>query len=532
MDINISNFLIGVIAAALFQFIILAYHVRINKDKKFLFIWLLGTGLVILGYLSNFIGPKFIIEKYIIMIHNGLIVMGHGLYYVSLKEYFKSINNFKKYRLERIAIILLIILSTFSTNTNIRMISTSSVLGIFSILTLILLYKYKSENILESVSILIIANWVNAIFWTLRIPFIYFILPNSPSNYNFILMLSYLSSLMLSILGSLGLILVINQKLEYLLKKESLKLMAILETIPDSVIVTNVGDGKVEFVNDKFAQSLKCSVSDLIGKNTLDAGLWENHLSRDICLDNVSKEANLCNYEDYLYAKDGSRFLASISSRAMIMEGEEYVVSVLRDVSEVREIEKNLMESEKKYKNLADQFKKEKEIAEKISLTDEMTGLANRRYLQDRILFEFARMKRTGLELSLIMIDVDFFKAYNDTYGHIKGDESLKAVAKVIKDSVKRATDLKSRYGGEEFVILLPDTDRNSAKRIAEKVRKSIQTLGIEHKASEVADVLTVSAGVVTFEKDSCSCPTLLLEKVDKALYLAKESGRNIVIQV
>ena len=129
------------------------------------------------------------------------------------------------------------------------------------------------------------------------------------------------------------------------------------------------------------------------------------------------------------------------------------------------------------------------------------------------------------------MIDVDFFKSYNDAYGHVMGDQTLVSVAEVLKTSIRSATDIASRYGGEEFIILLPETDRETAKLLAERIRKNIENLAIEHISSDISDVLTVSAGVKTVDKDNCSCVNNLIEQVDQALYKAKENGRNIVVE-
>ena len=531
-DINISVFLIGIIAASSFQFFILVYHASTYKKQNFLSIWLLGTGLLILGFLSNFLYDIPFLTKYIRIIHNSLIILGHGLHYVSLKEYFKPRTKIKDYRLD-IGILLLglTILSAFSENTSIRMISNSLVLAFFSLFTLRLLYSYRKDDINKSLCVLIIPNWINATFWVARIFIVYFMLPRNPQLYNVIQVMSYLSSLMLCILGSLGLILIINQKLSFMLKKEKLKLISTLETIPDLLIVTRLSDGKIEFTNNKFIQSMKYSIEDMIEKNTLELGIWKDDIARQKYVDIVRNPDIVDNHEDYLYAKEGSGFLASISSSLLSMDGEEYIISVLRDISNIRETENKLMQSERRYKNLAEQLKNEKDVAEKNSLTDELTGLSNRRYLQDRLFFEYARMKRHNLDLSLIMIDVDFFKSYNDAYGHVMGDQTLVSVAEVLKTSIRSATDIASRYGGEEFIILLPETDRETAKILAERIRKNIENLAIEHISSDISDVLTVSAGVMTFDKDNCSCVNNLIEQVDQALYKAKENGRNIVVE-
>lgn len=162
-----------------------------------------------------------------------------------------------------------------------------------------------------------------------------------------------------------------------------------------------------------------------------------------------------------------------------------------------------------------------------ISLTDALTGLANRRHLDTVLENEWKACCRSKEFLSLIFIDIDFFKNYNDNYGHQQGDDSLQTVAAELYMNVKRPRDVAARYGGEEFVVLLPGTDAAGAMKLAETLRQSVEALKLPHDYSEVASVVTVSLGVATFlpiEGNKCST---LIEKADVALYEAKKSGRN-----
>jgi diguanylate cyclase (GGDEF)-like protein len=132
--------------------------------------------------------------------------------------------------------------------------------------------------------------------------------------------------------------------------------------------------------------------------------------------------------------------------------------------------------------------------------------------------------------LSLIMVDVDYFKLYNDTYGHLSGDECLKMVAKKLSDVPKRAVDLCARYGGEEFTLLLPNTNLMQAEKLAERCRENISQLKIPHKSSSVCNVVTISAGVTSIVPAKGSSAPSLIKAADNAMYLAKEKGRNTVI--
>jgi diguanylate cyclase (GGDEF)-like protein len=128
------------------------------------------------------------------------------------------------------------------------------------------------------------------------------------------------------------------------------------------------------------------------------------------------------------------------------------------------------------------------------------------------------------------MIDVDYFKLYNDTYGHQEGDECLKQIANILKNELRRPGDAVCRYGGEEFVVVLPDTPVQGAEQVGETLRLAVQRAGIAHRNSKVADRVTISIGVSTMLANSRFDPRDLVECADKALYAAKTAGRNRIV--
>lgn len=164
---------------------------------------------------------------------------------------------------------------------------------------------------------------------------------------------------------------------------------------------------------------------------------------------------------------------------------------------------------------------------ERLSQTDGLTGLANRRQFDHALLREHARQRRTGSSLSLLMIDLDHFKHVNDHYGHAVGDDYLRAVARVLQVSVTRATDLAARYGGEEYVCLLPDTSAADAFMLAERIRRGVADLCLPNAHADGAQ-LTVSVGVATLEGGTSSAAQLLV-RADEQLYAAKRDGRDRV---
>lgn len=161
---------------------------------------------------------------------------------------------------------------------------------------------------------------------------------------------------------------------------------------------------------------------------------------------------------------------------------------------------------------------------------DGLTGLANRRHFNDSFMIEWERARRERQPLSLVFVDVDHFKAYNDNHGHLEGDRALVAVAAVMKPLARRAGDLAARYGGEEFVLLLPNTPSEGAREVAEEMLAAMDVRKIPHKASSVGPYLSVSIGVASLVPDVHLAPSQLIDLADAALYAAKEGGRHQVV--
>lgn len=161
------------------------------------------------------------------------------------------------------------------------------------------------------------------------------------------------------------------------------------------------------------------------------------------------------------------------------------------------------------------------------SIMDGLTQIPNRRFFDETFSKEWKRHARENKELALILCDIDYFKPYNDTYGHQTGDKCLKEVARTIQASTLRPGDLAARYGGEEFVLILPSTDLGGAKGVAERVRKGVAALKIPHKGSSVASYVTLSLGFSAVIPNQNASADRLIELADQALYEAKEGGRN-----
>jgi diguanylate cyclase (GGDEF)-like protein len=184
-----------------------------------------------------------------------------------------------------------------------------------------------------------------------------------------------------------------------------------------------------------------------------------------------------------------------------------------------------------KFENLEllEELRKANDILRLTSAIDGLTGLANRQSFDECMDREWRRAMREHRPISLIMLDIDHFKRYNDNYGHQGGDDCLKKVAEVIAGSVKRPADLAARYGGEEFMVVLPDTDIRGATEIAEKLRIEVEVLGVPHAYSATASVVTISVGVASLVPEQNMAFSRLIKMVDTMLYAAKHDGRNRV---
>ena len=166
---------------------------------------------------------------------------------------------------------------------------------------------------------------------------------------------------------------------------------------------------------------------------------------------------------------------------------------------------------------------------EALSFKDGLTGVANRRMFDSVLAMEWANAQRRQQPLSLIMLDIDYFKQYNDHYGHIQGDQCLRQVGKIL-GSATRSCDFLARFGGEEFVLVLPQTDATAAKRVAERCRKLIFEQHIPHEKSDIGQILTISLGVGTVIPAMEDQATMFIDGVDKRLYRAKQKGRNCIV--
>jgi diguanylate cyclase (GGDEF)-like protein/PAS domain S-box-containing protein len=298
---------------------------------------------------------------------------------------------------------------------------------------------------------------------------------------------------------------------------------SILDASPDSITITDLS--ATVLVVSPAAKKIfgyAPSYDQFVGSSLFDFIIPEEHGKAKKNIVRMFNGENIGKNEYHGLREDRSTFNIEVNSGIIYGadNSPDKMVFIVRDITERKQTEIKIQE-------LVQQLKVEKMTAQLNANTDSLTGLANRRYFDEALNLEFHRLKRAGTPLSLIMLDVDYFKKYNDNYGHLAGDDCLRQVALTLKTSVARVTDLVARYGGEEFVALLTNTDQHGAITLAERIRQAIEDLAIPHIGSDISNVVTVSLGVTTIHTANVKTGEQIVALADKALYCAKEAGRN-----
>jgi diguanylate cyclase (GGDEF)-like protein/PAS domain S-box-containing protein len=213
---------------------------------------------------------------------------------------------------------------------------------------------------------------------------------------------------------------------------------------------------------------------------------------------------------------DGARIDQAVSVTPFSDGGERFCLIEIRDVSGAKDRERRLLDHA--------------ESLRARSYIDGLTGIANRRHFDVALDRELRRAQRNGSALSLLLMDIDSFKAYNDHFGHQEGDACLSTVAQALAAMCKRPADVAARYGGEEFAAILPDTTAEQARAHANAIREHVAALNLPQAPAALRPRVTLSIGVATFERERLAEPAALIEAADKALYAAKRGGRDRVV--
>jgi diguanylate cyclase (GGDEF)-like protein len=225
------------------------------------------------------------------------------------------------------------------------------------------------------------------------------------------------------------------------------------------------------------------------------------------------------------YREEDVVFAQAIADRAAVaIHSAHLYAENLRQAEALLRVNRDL---ERRIAERTAELERANELLRQQTIEDPLTGLANRRHLGAVLELELRRARRQNDDLTLLLADVDFFKSYNDRYGHPEGDECLRRVSDALRSTFRRAGDLVARYGGEEFAVVLPRCDAEAARVVAERLREAVERLGIRHAGSTVCDHVTVSVGAASTRLAGATAAEALLRAADAALYVAKAQGRN-----
>ncbi|GGJ79258.1 diguanylate cyclase (GGDEF)-like protein/PAS domain S-box-containing protein [Anoxybacillus voinovskiensis] len=304
-----------------------------------------------------------------------------------------------------------------------------------------------------------------------------------------------------------------RKQMEQTLRQNSEQYRFITENSTDMIINVSLA-GKILYVSPACYYMLGYTQEELLERSIFDFVHPEDRHSIATMSLKTSDPVDVLTLCFRVRKKDGSFVWLEMTARNL--RNKKSVLAVARDITKRKEAE--------------EQLKKANDLLQRISSLDGLTGIYNRRTFDDYLAREWRLAARNKTPISLIMLDIDFFKSFNDTYGHQRGDECLQQVAKTLEQTLKRPTDLVARYGGEEFAVILPNTDLNGAYTVAEQLRKNVEELHIPHAGSLISRYVTISLGVATMKPAHASDEVKqLIALADEALYKAKQNGRNRV---
>lgn len=288
---------------------------------------------------------------------------------------------------------------------------------------------------------------------------------------------------------------------EFQTERAQARLQNVLDNVADCII-TFEGDWTISSINSAGLRMFGYQASQLLGRQLqflIPALPCDADRSFSPCVG--AETIKLTGLKS-----DGHPFPIELSLSEVKAPGDTLHVAMIHDITLQQRVEEQLT---------------------RLAMTDGLTGLANRRHFDEVLAFAMNAQARSGKELSLLLIDVDFFKQYNDHYGHIAGDDCLRRIAGAIRRVITRTNDLAARYGGEEFACILPMTDLNGAVMIAREIQEEVARLGVKHARSSAAEHVTVSIGIAIASSPNELSVEDLIRQADAQLYAAKKNGRN-----
>jgi diguanylate cyclase (GGDEF)-like protein/PAS domain S-box-containing protein len=297
------------------------------------------------------------------------------------------------------------------------------------------------------------------------------------------------------------------------IKTSELRYRRLFEAAQDGILLLDAETGAITDVNPFLIDMLGYTREEFVEKKLWEVGAFKDIEASQEAFDALQKNEYI-RYEDLpLRAKDGRLIQVEFVSNVYLVDDEKVIQCNIRDITERAQAQAALLKSEARLREQ--------------SVRDHLTGLFNRRYMEETLERELLRAARKGLSLGIIMLDVDHFKRFNDTWGHAAGDEILRELGSLLLRQV-RGEDIACRYGGDEFIIVLPDASREVTRERAELICEYARQFNLQFEGQSLAAV-TLSLGVAAFPEHGATS-TGILRAVDAALYRAKNQGRNRVV--
>ena len=319
------------------------------------------------------------------------------------------------------------------------------------------------------------------------------------------------SYLMLFILLTYSLVLMVNKRLLMEIGTQEEKFAKAFHSAPYAITLTRLSDGTVVDVNESFVAITGYDRAEVLGGKTMDLHIWEHEEDRAAVVDALTRNGKVHGMELRFRNKSGGAVTGLFSAEIILIDGEKNILSSISDITERKRVEEALRDSEQRYREL--------------SITDDLTQLYNSRYFYHQLKMEIDRVDRYGQPLTLLLLDLDDFKRFNDAYGHVEGDQVLSRLGQVVKRCL-RQTDSAYRYGGEEFTILLPMTTSADGAVTAERIRTEFKMELFSPAPGQDVHV-TVSIGLGQYKQQEDM--KAFVHRVDQLMYQGKKNGKDRV---
>jgi len=503
VNIDIRTLFIVLIITNFLQASVIFIQYLINKTYQGICWWVLGHTSLAIGFTLMLLRDFTSIELITIILANSLLMLGFISIYIGSMRFLDK----KENRGIIIPVFAVFILSYFyftyvNNDITIRSIIIAGTIAIVSFLTALDLFVNKASNITASANFLSAILLGHSCFFVLRAVVLIFAPIDIVFTPTLMQTVLFLFQLIEGTLLTFGLIIMVNQRLNAEMRDAKEDFELIFNTGPDAFIITRTTDNLIVDINERFTALTGFTWDETIGKSILAVNFWKDPAEPQKIIDELSKKGSIENFEALFQRKDGSRFVGSMSTKTINVQGIPYTISVTRDITERKQMEQKL---------------------HKMATHDFLTGLPNRALLLDRFIIAAALANRNKSRLVVMSLDLDNFKSINDTLGHHAGDQALKVISTRLT-GVTRASDTLARLGGDEFILMMLETGHaEDATAIAQKILDSFtEPLSIEGHQLH----LSTSIGIAIYPEDGEDLETLT-KKADTAMYYSKGHGRN-----